>query len=275
MTATQGTASHYTILGATGFVGSHLLRHLRQTGQACLAPGRDEDPALLGDLGHVIYCIGLTADFRQRPLDTVDAHVCVLRRLLAKATFTSLTYLSSTRVYANASDTRESASLQVNPNEAGNLYNLSKLTGEALCLHGGRPHARVVRLSNVIGPRADPDTFIDQLLAEGARTGAVHLRTALASRKDYIHIDDVVALLARIARSQQGGILNVASGQGTSNAEILEILSREAGYVCTADEDAPAWQFSPIDITRLQETYGFRPRDLQEYFPSFIQSQSS
>lgn len=275
MTARQGTASHITVLGATGFVGSHLLRYLQQTGQACAAPGRHEDPARLGDLGHVVYCIGLTADFRQRPLETVEAHVCVLRRLLASATFTSLTYLSSTRVYANSADTRESASLQVNPNDPGDLYNLSKLTGESLCLHGGRARTRVVRLSNVVGPREDPDTFIDQLLAEGARAGVVRLRTSPASRKDYIHIDDVVALLARIASSPQEGILNLASGQGISNADILDILSREKGYTCLADNDAPAWHFSPIDITRLRETYGFQPSAFQDYFPSFIKSQSS
>jgi len=30
------------------------------------------------DPGHVIYCIGLTADFRQKPFETIEAHVSKL-----------------------------------------------------------------------------------------------------------------------------------------------------------------------------------------------------
>ena len=84
-----------------------------------------------------IFAIGLTADFRSRPLDTMDAHVSALAEVLRCGRFDSLTYLSSTRVYAGLPRGCGNATLVVNPSDASDLYNLSKLAGEALCL--GRP----------------------------------------------------------------------------------------------------------------------------------------
>ncbi|HVR48723.1 MAG TPA: NAD(P)-dependent oxidoreductase [Pseudorhodoferax sp.] len=259
-----------TVLGAGGFIGAQLVRHLRAAGVDCQAPPRHDTGWLRRPLGHVVYAIGLTADFRARPLDTVEAHVCLLRRLLAEGDFESLTYLSSTRVYSGASATHEAARLVVDPNAPGDLYNLSKLMGESLCLHGGRACTRVARLSNIVGLRPDPDIFIDQLLAEGCRSGRVQLRTALASYKDYLWIDDAVALLARMAVSDQTGIFNVASGEAVSNARIAEAIERGMGFAVTAAPDAPAWDFMPIAMARTRQAFPFTPLAFDAYFPDYL-----
>lgn len=258
------------ILGAGGFIGSHLLRYLRAQGVPCEAPARDDMSWLRRKLGHVVYAIGLTADFRARPLDTVDAHVCLLRQLLAHGDFASLTYLSSTRVYSGAAFTSESTPLVVDPNDASDLYNLSKLMGESLCLHGSRRCARVVRLSNIVGLRTDPDIFIEQLLDEGVRTGHIHLHTALDSAKDYLWIDDAVALLARIAQSGCSGIFNVASGEAVRSAQIVAALEREMGFSVSVAEAAPTWKFAAIDMRRTLEYFPFEPRRFDSYFPDFL-----
>jgi nucleoside-diphosphate-sugar epimerase len=259
-----------TVLGAGGFIGAQLVRHLRATGVDCQAPARDDMGWLQRPLGHVVYAIGLTADFRARPLETVEAHVCVLRRLLAEGKFDSLTYLSSTRVYSGAAATDEAARLVVDPNAPGDLYNLSKLMGESLCLHSGRARTRVARLSNIVGLRPDPDIFIDQLLDEGCRTGRVQLRTALASCKDYLWIDDAVALLARMAVSDQTGIFNVASGEAVSNARIAAAITRGMGFEVSAVADAPAWDFMPIDMARTRQAFPSTPLAFDAYFPDYL-----
>ncbi|MBV9064181.1 MAG: NAD-dependent dehydratase, partial [Methylobacteriaceae bacterium] len=87
-----------TILGASGFIGSNLRRAVQAAGLPCYAPGRAE-ALRTGPLGTVFYCIGVTADFRTRPFDTVAAHVCRLSRVLQGCEFDALIYLSSTRVY--------------------------------------------------------------------------------------------------------------------------------------------------------------------------------
>lgn len=261
-----------TVLGSTGFIGSHLAQYLQRQGYDCNLPGKGDESLYTSALGHVIYAIGLTADFRSRPLDTVEAHVCLLQRLIRAGNFESLTYLSSTRVYAGAADTAETARLQVNPNDPGDLYNLSKLMGESLCLHGGRQSMKVARLSNIVGLRPDPDIFIDQLLEEGCRTGRVVFRTALESRKDYLFIDDTLDLLTRIALSPETGIFNVASGEGVENGKIARALAAEMGFEVSVAADAPAWDFTAVDVSRVRARFGFSPRRFSEYFPIFLRS---
>ena len=75
-------ADTFTVLGASGFVGSALVAALEHTGHRVRAVTRGALPALLEtrrNAGHVIDCIGLTGDFRARPHDTAEAHLEELR----------------------------------------------------------------------------------------------------------------------------------------------------------------------------------------------------
>ena len=60
----------WTVLGASGAIGRRLVGYLRQTGHVVYTPERGDPGVWTRPLGHVIYAIGLTADFRQR-LDEV------------------------------------------------------------------------------------------------------------------------------------------------------------------------------------------------------------
>lgn len=105
--------SGITVLGSTGFIGSHLVQYPQRHGYGCNLPEKGDESIYTGALGHVIYAIGLMADFRSRPLDTVEAHVCLLQRLIRAGNFESLTYLSSTRAYVGAADTAETIRLSI------------------------------------------------------------------------------------------------------------------------------------------------------------------
>lgn len=108
------------------------------------------------------------------------------------------------------------------------------------------------RIFNVWG-----DAFPDSLLVRLARSRAddpVKLHGWARFVRDYIHVDDVAAALAAIAATDPGvlpDVLNVASGEGTSNETLVDVLrrsGREPAYRVTGD--AATW--SRADITRLR-----------------------
>ncbi|MCX7113805.1 MAG: NAD(P)-dependent oxidoreductase [Proteobacteria bacterium] len=260
----------FTVLGSDGFIGSHLIASLNaENGAAVYSPLRQNlsdipDEMFKRNLGHVFYCIGLTANFRTRPFDTVDAHVFLLRHLLELGRFESLTYLSSTRVYEGATTTHESAILQVSPSNPEHLYNLSKLMGESLCLASGRP-AKVVRLSNVCGRAMQQQNFIGQVLKEAANTGRVQFLTAPQSAKDYVLVTDVIRWLPQIALHGSHPIYNVASGNNTKNSEIALLLEQK-GIAVSFAENAPEWLFPVIDTNRLTQEFGGAQSSLTKGF---------
>lgn len=243
-----------TIIGGAGFIGSRLVAALQGHGWSCFTPSRNETGVFDNDLGHVFYCAGLTADFRSRPFDTVRAHVCLLADVLEKARFESLLYLSSTRVYAGAANGDEETPLM-----AGDIYNLSKLTGEALCLASGREQVRIARLSNVYGGDDDSDNFLPSLIRAAAVDKLITLGTSLDSSKDYVALEDVVGILPKIAVSGSHRIYNVASGRNTSNRELVEAIRGLTGCAVEVAAKMPAISFPAIDIGRLREEFGFSP----------------
>lgn len=260
----------FTVLGASGFIGSHLVRALEAQSLPCWAPGRDEN--VLGKpLGHVIYAIGLTADFRRRPYDTVRAHACHLLDILERGDFTSFLYLSTTRLYGGMPTTEEDAPLRVQPLQPSDLYNISKIMGESICLTVDRPNVRIARLSNVYGKDFASDNFLMSVLRDAVRQGHVLLRTSLRSDKDYVNVHDVVSLLPQIARSGSARIYNVANGVNTTNEELIEVIAQYTGCTFAVAEDAETTTFPRITVDRIHTEFGFSPTPLLDALSGLIE----
>jgi nucleoside-diphosphate-sugar epimerase len=266
---------NFTILGGTGFVGSHVARYLTGLGHTALVPDRSQSLVDACSGAHVIYAIGLTADFRERPFDTIEAHVSVAADLLRQADFKSFLYLSSTRVYVRSSDTSEDRSLSVLPEDPSDLYNISKLAGEAVCLASGRTNVRIARLSNVVGPQtAATESFAGALCREGA-SGHIQLKTDLNSSKDYIWIDDVAALLLRISLAGRHKIYNVASGMQISHAQWISAISTQTGCSFSVDDNAPMSSFPPIATSRIREEFDFHPQPVLQRISTILEHSSA
>jgi nucleoside-diphosphate-sugar epimerase len=265
--------SSFTILGASGFIGSALVAWLKSQDHIVHAVTRASLPALLfgrRPAGHVIDCIGLTGDFRSRPLDTAEAHVGLVARCLSELRFQSFLLLSSTRVYCRASATHEDTALPTVPADPSDLYNLTKLAGEALCLANRRPDIRVARLSNVYGASVPAETFLGQVLRAGHRNGEVVFRQSAASAKDYVSLAAVVRLLPTIAAAGRQRIYNIAAGDNTSHATIADRLTELTGWRTSFDTDAPTLRHLPIDTTRLDAEFGPTSSNLSADLPALL-----
>lgn len=254
MTTLAAEALPITVLGAGGWIGAALVADLQRQGRPVLPVDRAALPAWLAGgepLGPVIYAIGLTADFRQRPHATAEAHVGLLSQVLQRPGLKQLLFLSSTRVYSRSADTRETAPLPCLSSDPSDLYNLSKLLGEALVLQDPRPGLKVVRLSNVVGPAQPESTFVGALLAEARRQGMVTIQQPADSAKDYVALADVVRLLPQIAGQGQQRLYNLGSGRNTSHAEVATWLQQQGIPVRFAAEAVLGLSFPPLAIDRL------------------------
>jgi nucleoside-diphosphate-sugar epimerase len=226
-----------TVLGAGGWIGSALVADLQRKKRVVTALGRDDLEAWLEGrqpVRSVIYAIGLTADFRQRPFATVEAHVSLLSRVLQRPGIKRLLFLSSTRLYARSPNTLETVPIPCISSDQSDLYNLSKLLGEALVLQDPRPEFKVVRLSNVIGAGQPINTFIGALQAEALNGNVVTIEQPANTMKNYVALDDVVRLLPLIAEQGQKRLYNLGSDRNTSHAEVAAWLESHGARVCFA-----------------------------------------
>ncbi len=250
-----------TIVGAQGFVGARLRARLQTDGRPVWAPPRGDPELFKRDLGTVYYCAGLTADFAQRPFDTVEAHVRLLSEILERARFDRLVYLSSTRLYDTlppGAEGAETAALSLSPANPRALYDLSKALGENLTITQSGGRGRVARLANVFDWEPGAPGFLSEWLQRAATERAMDLASSPAVARDYIHLDDVVASLVALASSPEPLTVNVASGELVSNAQLAEVF-RAAGWVVSfqaASSPPPPPQADTAALVAL----GVRPR---------------
>jgi len=254
--------SRFTVLGGSGFVGKYLIQYLKNNGHEVLAPSRAELNSLPHDLGHVVYAVGLTGDFRQKQVETIDAHVNVLASILYKNTFSSFLYLSSVRLYSGVDSPQpvtEEMALVVKPGLDA-VYDLSKLLGESLCLMLDNPSVRVARLSNVYGHGQSKHTFLQMLLNEISEKGTVEIREAPQSAKDYVFVGDVVCALENIALYGQHRIYNVASGVRVMHKQIADYLASQGDAKITFAENGALRRFPEVSVERLVREFGWAPQ---------------
>ena len=267
----------YTILGAQGFIGSHVAAMGRSWGYDVFTPDRSED--LRGrDLGHVVYAIGVTADFRTRPYDTVVAHVTRLQEILTESQFDSLVYLSSTRVYSRSASVTghtalaavdESTITPVLSHDPDDLYNLTKLLGESVTLLSW-PRAKIARLSNVLGPDFTSDNFVVSVVRDSLKQGRVVLRSALGSAKDYISIEDVARVILMLCTRGERKIYNVASGVNTTHETIVQLVQELTSAEFSVENGSPEVSFPRISTSALVTDLGFTFQSVETMLPQLV-----
>jgi hypothetical protein len=236
LAAARSSAVPFTILGGSGFIGSHLAVELDRQGIPHPCPARGDESIFTRPLGHVIYAIGMTADYARRPFETFEAHVGFLARVLSTARFDSLVYLSSTRLYDGLT-------------------------------------SRVTETSSVFSEELDGTNYLHTIVRAAASAVSSHgvvLDTAPHLARDYVDVVDVANALVAIALFGRRPIYNVASGENVTNAQILEQLGRLGGGGVTLSRPAAVDTSPEISIDALVADFGLRPRRLGEWLPGLL-----
>jgi nucleoside-diphosphate-sugar epimerase len=247
-------APRFTVVGARGFIGSALVELLAGAGHEVHGIRHDDDLGSGRDLGHVIYCSGVAATAAPDADYAFAVHVEGVRRVLEREP-ASLLYLSTTRVYGSTPETHENAALTVAPC-GSDIYRISKIAGEALCLAGARPGVRVARLSNVAGENFRSTLFLNDVLRQAATSGRVAVRTTRDSAKDYLLVTDVCRYLYAIATRGSERIYNVADGANVENGAIYDAVTGASGARIEIAPDAVRAITPPISTERLRAEFG-------------------
>jgi nucleoside-diphosphate-sugar epimerase len=259
----------FTVIGAAGFVGAHLARHVRSRGSACLTLDIGEAAALEQTHGHVVYCPG-GADDESTASDLVEAQVGQLARLLKRGCFETLTYLSSTRLYESGAGAGGTLRIEVDPADRRHLFALSTALAESLCLNSGRQDVRLVRLASPYADSLMADTFLHRVLRAARDGTAASFDVAPDAAHDFIHVEDVCSVLVNVARRGRRPVYNLASGVNISNAALFDAVARLTGTRLSAALP-PSGRPSPvIDITALREDFAIRPVPLQGRLASVL-----
>lgn len=245
----------FTIFGGHGFIGSEIALQLQQVGDTVMCVGRDNWPKVGSELGQVIFCIGMTADFRKRLVETFEIQTVCLHNALTRYQYESFLYLSSARVYNDACSTLEDAPLLVRPTSVDHVYNISKLAGESLCFAFDNPRVRVARLSNVYGSQDNSNLFMTSVIRDALTHGQITIHQNATSSKDYVAVEDAAAILIEIARRGSERIYNVASGRNFSHQQIANVLEQHGAKV-RFDIDGPIVTFPRIDTSRVTCEFG-------------------
>lgn len=256
----------YTVLGSSGFIGSHLAKVLQEQELEVNCPTRTELSALSGNLGHVFYALGVD-NVGDDPFGAFDAHVGHLRHILQNCEFHSLTYFSSTRLYLNAPESVEHARLIVDPVDPGRLYNATKIAGEMLCLAAERPQIRVVRISNVVGFAPRGINFIPALIKDALSKREINVTIDPSSSKDYVSLQDAVDLILKVAAAGRSRLYNIGSGVNLTAGEIVAHIERCTGAKAAWQQGAPVVRYAPLAIDRLANEFPFKAMSVLQMLP--------
>ncbi|USD29088.1 NAD(P)-dependent oxidoreductase [Pseudoalteromonas sp. SCSIO 43201] len=265
--------STYTIFGGRGFIGSEIVSQLVNLGHSVFVPPRDDETIYSKNLGRVVYCAGY-GDCEKSPFDVLEANCILLSKILEKANFERLIYISSTRIYMNQTDSREDMDITICNDDPRRLFNLTKLVGEELCLKSRRDIC-VLRPSNVYGLALTSPLFLPSITRNAVKEGVVNMYISKSYSKDYVSVIDVAnaAIKLLISENSEKKIYNVASGFNVSAAEIADLLSRKTGckinwHTSNNENDD---QFPITNIDSMNKEFGFIPRNVLDDLENLIE----
>ncbi|MBF0254012.1 MAG: cupin fold metalloprotein, WbuC family [Candidatus Omnitrophica bacterium] len=232
------------ILGATGFIGSHLTAALKQSGEFDVRALGSSDCNLLDPVDvsrtvrrmdvktTVIFCSAVTPD-RGFTRESMWDNITMVRHFadcLANRRLRALIFLSSSSVFGNppaALPIREET-----PSSPLEPYGFSKVMCEEL-LRKDRAFSNfpvcILRPVIVYGRNDGHRSLVGKFFRQLKRHKALALEGGGREKCDFVNVEDLVGIILRLVKKPYNGTLNVATGRSVSIRQVVEKLSAAMG----------------------------------------------
>lgn len=278
------------LTGATGFVGSRLLRSLTASGHdvVCLGRRAAEDSSAVnwrlekpGDLrasdapggpafDRVYHLAAAGVDPSDRDADRlIDVNIKFGVKLLQEIDANVFVFAGSSAEYA---EKESDAYKESDPLQQTDLYGASKAAGGVMHLamaRAARKPLAHLRLFHVYGPGEKPHRLTTSLFGSLKQGVRVALSPGEQIR-DLVHVDDAVAAFGAAGQGLQSGALstgayNIASGEGVK----IKDVCRQIAALIGADESLLGFGDIPMranelacvvgDASAMKKAVGWRP----------------
>ena len=242
------------ITGASGFVGSNLVRALLEKGDDISIFVLPNDPLdnlrgledrlniMIGDLGDTAEltrqlrnvvpdaCVHLAwyaepGDYLRSPKNLVALQNSLsLLQILADTGCEKVIMAGTCAEY----DLRVGYLSEESPTRAETIYAASKLAmsilGHQFSQHLGI-HFTWARIFYLYGPNENPRRFVPAAIL-AIKSGLEFSSTPGEQVRDYLHVADVAAAFVHLLENSEGGIYNISSGRPVTIRKILELIAQ-------------------------------------------------
>ncbi|NBO53721.1 MAG: NAD-dependent epimerase/dehydratase family protein [Actinobacteria bacterium] len=288
----------HVVLGAAGFIGSHLVDRLLSDGHNVigiddfssgnlenLSQAKEADTFEFRECNisdaipqlqnvDVIYNLASLASpkkYLSNPLHTLrsGSYGTDHSLELARQHNARIIYVSTSEIYGDPLVHPQTEDYWGNTNPIGvrSCYDEAKRFGEALTMAYVRTHkisAGIVRVFNTYGPRLDPTDgrVISNLIVQSLSNAPQTIFGSGQQTRSFCFVSDLVEGLVRFAASSSTGPLNLGNPRETTILELARLISSIAGVDHEVEfHDIPEDdpQRRQPDITRAVETIGWRP----------------
>ncbi|PSO09724.1 MULTISPECIES: NAD-dependent epimerase/dehydratase family protein [unclassified Sphingobium] len=278
------------VLGGTGFIGLNLLNHLaldrnvdlqwvKRRRSSCPAIIGLPDPRIIEDFENIdlswlseadvivdLVSSGRGRTAQQRNINKrIGPHLRMIDGLLDRHSSAHYIYLSSAgTIYGNT----DQASLnEQSPCHPQTEYGLEKMIVETSLLSAARNglDVSILRVANAYGrgQAIKPGFGVIPTMISALQTGSVF--TVLGSgemQRDYVNVIDVQNAISAAIHTGGTGILNIATGQGTSLNRLVSLIEELSGRKLNrinTEPDRTDPNFARFDISLARDVLQWQP----------------
>lgn len=226
------------VLGASGFVGSHLVEHLASQGIHTLAIGssqidlsRQEAVAELKETikedDSVVFISALTPD-KGRDIATMMKNLAMgehVSNFLESSPFAHLVYIGTDAIYPDSVSLVDEDT-HCGPNGIHGAMHLARELMLKYALRDKNTPYITLRPSLLYGTGDTHNGYGPNRFLRSAESGQpISLFGEGADKRDHVYIKDLANIIAMCLTHQSEGILNVATGASVSFQSVADVIS--------------------------------------------------